>query len=269
MSEEINKEDVPETTPEEKQLSPIEQKALEMGWRPKEEFDGDEENFIDAKEFVQRQPLFDKISSQSKELKGLKRALEDFKTHYTTVQESAYKKALNELKSEQKKAFAEGDADTFYALEQQREEIENEKEKFVQQQQTFDEPETPREFQAWVNRNPWYNVPHMQVFADDVGSRFKGQVLSGAMTPADVLKEVEKAVRAEFPNKFRNANKDKAPSVEGGSQSGSGKNSGGSYELTEQERKIMSTLTSMKDKDGKPLITKEQYIADLKKAKGL
>ena len=36
---------------------PIETRALEMGWRPKEEFDGNEEDFIDAKEFVRRKPL--------------------------------------------------------------------------------------------------------------------------------------------------------------------------------------------------------------------
>ena len=45
------------------ELSPIEQKAIQMGWRPKEQFEGDEEEFIDAKEFVRRQPLFDRIEN--------------------------------------------------------------------------------------------------------------------------------------------------------------------------------------------------------------
>ena len=40
-----------------KELSAIEQRAIEMGWRPQEEFNGDEEDFIDAKEFVRRKNI--------------------------------------------------------------------------------------------------------------------------------------------------------------------------------------------------------------------
>ena len=64
----------PETTPEQTapELSPIEQKALEMGWRPKEEFEGEEADFIDATEFVRRKPLFEKIDTVGKELRETK-----------------------------------------------------------------------------------------------------------------------------------------------------------------------------------------------------
>jgi cytochrome c556 len=63
------------------QRSDIETRALEMGWRPKEEFEGSEDDFIDAKEFVRRKPLFEKIEHQSKELKQIKQALEACKGH--------------------------------------------------------------------------------------------------------------------------------------------------------------------------------------------
>lgn len=46
--------------------APYEAKALEMGWRPKEEWDGPEEDFIDAKEYVRRKSLFEKIEHQNK-----------------------------------------------------------------------------------------------------------------------------------------------------------------------------------------------------------
>ena len=63
MDENLNQEQ------EQPTLSPIEEKAIQMGWRPKDQFEGDEEEFIDAKEFVRRQPLFDRIENQNKQLK--------------------------------------------------------------------------------------------------------------------------------------------------------------------------------------------------------
>ena len=82
MEENLPQEQAAPETPE---LSPIEQKAISMGWRPKDQFEGDEEEFIDAKEFVRRQPLFDRIENQNKQLKNVTKALEALKVHYTRV----------------------------------------------------------------------------------------------------------------------------------------------------------------------------------------
>jgi hypothetical protein len=242
------------------EISPIEQKALDLGWRPKEEFDGDEADFIDAKEYVQRQPLFDKIAQQSKHIKNVDKALKALQSHYSRVNENAYKKAVEDLKKQQEVAVQDGDLNTYHALNQRREEIENEKQQFMQEQEAIQEaePQVHPVMQAWVARNSWYETqPHMRVFAEEIGSRFKGAVMAKTMTPEDVLKEVEKAVRAEFPNKFRNPNKDKAPVVEG-SSGRSGRKSDDNVELTEQEQTIMKTLV----RGGH--ITKEKYLADIK-----
>lgn len=242
--------------------SPIEQKALEMGWRPKEEFEGEEEEFIDAKEFVHRQPLFDKISHQNKQIKNLQRSFEALQGHYTKVNEAAYKKALSELEAKQTLAVEEGDLTTYHALNQRKQEIENDKEEFVQEQKSVQVDEAPvhPELQAWISKNDWYDAhPHMRVFADDVGTRFRGAVLAKTMTPAQVLKEIEKAVRLEFPTKFRNPNKDKASAVEGTGSKGTRRES--SVDLSDQEKQIMNTLV----RGGH--ITKEKYLADLKAIK--
>ena len=80
----------PQEQTQEKQFSAIEQKALDQGWRPKEEFDGDPDAFIDAPEFVRRGELFSKIEHQSKELKAVKAALDALKTHHSRVKEVEY-----------------------------------------------------------------------------------------------------------------------------------------------------------------------------------
>ena len=37
--------------------------AAKTGWKPLDQFDGDEENWVEAKEFVKRKSFFDKIFS--------------------------------------------------------------------------------------------------------------------------------------------------------------------------------------------------------------
>lgn len=259
MDEEIKTTENP--TP---QYSEIELKALEMGWKPKTEFHGDEADFVDAKEFVNRKPLFDRIEHQSKQLKAVTRALDALKTHYTKVQETEFNRALSALKAERKEALRDGDADKFDELDDQIKQVETQIELVKEAAATpavQSETEHP-EFVAWVSKNSWYNnTGYMRAFADDLGSRLARQ----GMSPNEVLKEVEKAVRKEFPNKFVNPNKAAAPDV-GSSRSPAATSSKNDDSfLTEQERKIMNTLIASDPKT----FTKEKYIADLKKIKGL
>lgn len=258
--ENIQGEQTPENnTP---QYTDVELKAIEMGWRPKEEFSGDEADFIDAKEFVGRKPLYDKIASQSKQLKNVTDAVEALKVHYSKVQETAYQKALKDLKNERRQAMVEGDAEKFEALDEQITATEKEVEALRQEAErpiVKQEAELHPEFAAWKARNTWYDTTgYMKAFADDVGAR----LARTGMQPAEVLREVEKAVKAEFPQKFVNSRKADAPDV-GDSKPGGRTPKTAEFELTEQERKIMNTLIRSKT------MTKEQYIADLKEAKGV
>jgi hypothetical protein len=243
-------------------LTPIEEKAIQMGWRPKEQFEGDEEEFIDAKEFVRRQPLFDRIESQNKQLKNVTKALEALKVHYTRVEEAAVQKAINQLKAQRKSALADGDGDSFELIddeikkaEQQLSQIEQ-----VKNNPIVEETVVHPEWQAFQSRNPWYtNTGYMRKFADEIGA----DLASKGIPPVEVLKQVEQAVRKEFPNKFVNPNKEQAPTVE--QSRGSSKQTGKDSDsfMNEQERKVMNDLV----RSG--LLTKEKYIADLKAVKGL
>lgn len=248
------------TTPE---YSEIELKALEMGWKPKEEFSGDETDFIDAKEFVNRKPLFDRIEHQSRQLKAVQRALDALKGHYTKVQETEFNRALSVLKAERKEALKDGDADKFDTLDDQIKQVEGQLELVKEAAATPSaNPEEHPEFVSWVSKNSWYNTTgYMRAFADDVGSRLARQ----GMSPSDVLREVEKAVRKEFPQKFTNPNKQSAPDVSSSRAPATTSSKADNFPLTDEERKIMNTLIASDPKT----FTKEKYIADLKKIKGL
>lgn len=258
--QELNQDTLQETEVEQPQHSEVELRAMEMGWRPKEEFHGDENDFIDAKEFVRRKPLFDKIEHQGKQIKAVTKALEALKTHYTRVEEAAVQKAINQMKQQRKQALADGDGDAFEAYDDEIKKAENSLAQIERAKEVplvEDEVVNP-EWSAWQSRNSWYNsAPHMKIFADQVGQ----ELAQRGMAPADVLKEVEKAVRKEFPNKFTNPNKAGAPDVDS-SRAGntSPKKGNDEAKLDEQQRKIMNDLVRQK------VLTKEQYIADLKEA---
>ena len=248
-----------ESTP---QISDVEKRARDMGWVPQDEYTGDPVKWKSAEVFVALDEPIKRIESQSQELKQVRKALEALKQHHSKVAETEYQRAIRDLKSQRKQALVDGDIDTFERLE---DEIEIAKEQFTTIKQAAQSPavEDPQpvvhpEFRSWLNRNSWYeSYSYMRQFADDAGAKFHRQGLDRA----EVLKKVEEAVRKEFPNKFTNPNKERAPGVEeGGTKSGKRTET---IELNEQERNIMNTLV----RSG--ALTKEQYIADLKKAKGL
>lgn len=242
---------------EQVEISPIEQKALEMGWKPKDQFEGEEDAFIDAKEFVRRQPLFDKISSQSREIKEIRRALEAFKGHYTAVQETSYQKALQELKSARAQAVSEGDGDRFNTLDAEVKSVEKQVEVLKTAQQAAPSGEAHPEFQEWVNQNRWYNdTKYMREYAEEVGAKLHAQGLA----PKEVLKGVSEAVKKEFPQKFSNPNKEFAPNTATGTKS-SKRSDNFEATLSADEKRVMDTLVRGN------LITKEKYLADLKAMK--
>lgn len=255
-NQEVDKQEAPE-------LSPIEEKAMSLGWRPKEQFEGEEEEFIDAKEFVRRQPLFDRIENQNKQLKNVTKALEALKVHYTRVEEAAVQKAINQLKAQRKSALADGDGDSFELIDDEIKKAETQLQQIeqVKNNPIVEETVVHPEWQAFQSRNPWYtSTGYMRKFADEIGQ----ELAAKGVAPTEVLKQVEQAVRKEFPTKFTNPNKQNAPDVEQSRGSGSkptGKESD-SF-MNEQERKVMNDLV----RSG--LLTKEKYIADLKAVKGL
>lgn len=253
---------VVEQQQEEVKLSPMEEQALEMGWKPRTEFDGSDDEFIDAKEFVRRKPLFDRLEQQSKQLKNVSKTLDQLKGHYSKIREVEFNRALAELKAARTQAITDSDGSRFEVIDDRIKEVEKEAAQVLQEAQQGPEPANPAEFQAWQSKNSWYQKDEaMTAFADRVGLRLKPAHEAGELTPVQILHKVEQAVRAEFPHKFKNVNKEHAPSVGEGKQQGVSKQK--DMDLTETEQKIMNNFV----RSG--IMTKEQYLKDLRLAKGV
>lgn len=243
---------------------PVEVEARAGGWVPKEEFHGDEKLWVDAGEFVRRGPLFEKINRQGSELKEIKKALEQLKHHHAQVKETAYKDALKALREQKREAFAEGDADKLIAIDEKIDAVRDEQRTFEQSRAQQHSQQVTQELHpemvAWTNRNPWYNTSRpMRAFADALGMELAAE----GKSPSDVLKEVERRVRAEFPNKFENPNRSKASAVEGGGNTGSSGKGRDSFQLEDHERQIMQRFVRT------GVMTEAEYIAELKATKGI
>lgn len=249
---------------EQQQTDPYVEKALELGWRPQEEWDGAPEEFIDAKEFVRRQPLFDKISGLSKHVKQLEGALEAFKIHHTRVKETEYNRALEQLKKARRQAIADGEAEQALQIEDKIDEIETQKEEFEQEFQKQTKPATASPdpaFTKWVSENNWYQKDKaMTAFADKLGVELHQQ----GYTNEEVLKMVTKEVRSEFKHKFTNPKRETPSAVEAGGRkvvkTTSDLDTSG---MSDQDIQIMNKLV----RSG--AMTKEEYIKEYKRVQGL
>jgi len=240
----------------------LELRAKDMGWKPLEEFKGDPEDFIDAGEFVRRKPLFDKIETTGKQLKHISTSLEYLKEHYKKVKETEYNRALADMKAQLKDAKREGNNELVADIEEAQERVTKERDEFLEEVETIKVEKGPHPaFEQWLARNKWYTSSEsMRAYADVVGTRLHKQ----KMEPEQVLLEVEKAIKKEFPEKFRNPNRDNAPSVEGSSSRIVKKNDPlDTSFLNEQDIRVMNQL--VRDK----VLTKEEYIADMKKQYGV
>ena len=234
--------------------------ARTAGWVPLEEWQGDPDDWTDAKEFVKRGELFTKISSQSGEIKELRKAIQGLMSHHQKVKETEFTRALEYLKQQKKTALEEGNADKLLAVDEAIDTLKSEQQEAKKEvaQDTKAGP-TPQ-FVGWVQQNAWYiQDPELRAFADDVGVGIF-QRANGNIDEAELYETVKRRVMKQFPEKFKGQGT-RTSTVEGASASRPTK--ADTFRLTEDEERVMKTFV----RSG--VMTKEQYIADLKRVKGV
>jgi hypothetical protein len=248
-----------EKVPVQSEPSESEVTALEKGWRPKEEYEGDPKKWVDADEFLRRGELFEKIDLMGRELRDTKKTLRMLQTHHDTVRETEFQRAIQELKLEKKQAYEEGDHEKVVELDDKLLDIRIEqKNETAAAHQQSNQPD-PR-FVSWVNKNQWYaKDEELRAFSDEVGVSHAKSYPD--KSPEEVLQYVETRVRKAFPDKFNNLRRTAPGAVLAGGKAGSaGKKE--EYALSEDEHKIMMNFVRQ------GVMTKEKYIEDLKKIKG-
>jgi len=254
------------------QFSDAEQRAYDKGWRPKEEFHGDPEDWRPAKEWLERGEIFERMRHISKEAYEAKNALNSVYQEFMKYRETAYKQALEDLKSERKQAWNEGDYDKVEKLEEQIDKTKEQQAveraramaKAKEQQQTQNQIDP--DVQAWIDRNKWYTEDkEMRAYADATANIFaeEHKRLGQPVDPFKLQAHVESSVRKLFADKFRKG--PPSPDSQGSRQQSGSNRTTDKYaqverNMSEEELKIMNTLVKHSG------ISKEQYMKDYIKA---
>lgn len=135
------------------ELSPVEQKAFDQGWRPQEEFKGPEENWKTPKEFIRDGEWLAKLKEKDQRLDRLERDFNDRLENTNKLNEARRKAEITKLKKEQRNAAAIADTDAYDAASDQIAELEDQEVKT----NTTTEPGKDPVIAAWEEKNPWFN----------------------------------------------------------------------------------------------------------------
>lgn len=262
VKEEV-KEEVKQTTPE---LTEVEKTAYEEGWRPKEEFSGETERWVPAKEFMDRKPLFQKIDGlkseayqSRREIMELKKTLNTLVDHHKKVRQTEYQHALEDLKLQRRAAMEDQNLDAVDAIQDKMEELKQDKTTFerqiAQENKQVTVSPTP-EFVKWVGDNPWYHTDkEMHDFADATGATFlQGKTHA---TPTEVFEHVNKQIKRAYPEKFDRKTSRPSPVDSGDGERPSRK--------TDDVRLSPEEETVARRFEERGIMTRKQYAEELKR----
>lgn len=221
--------------------------AIEQGWKPKEEFEGDVNAWVDYPEFVRRGELFDAIKKANKETKELKKALEELSIHHRKTLEAEQKQAMELLKKAKAEALREGEHEKVVEIDEQIAEVRALPKK--------EEQKTTPKFDEWVKDNTWYNEDKvLRAFANGLVQDLLAE--NKNMDLDSVFEEITKEVKQQFPHKFQ---KKSTKVLSGGGTRGTVNSKDVSYSTLTPEEKQMHDRFVRRN-----VMTSEEYIKQIK-----
>lgn len=240
-------------------VDPHEEAARADGWKPKDEWTGDPNEWRSAKEFVDRKSLFDKIDSLKSTIHELKRDYKNVFDKVSQTERAKYEAEIAQLRAERKQAAKVGDTERVVEISE------------ILEKAT---PPAPVQangpdpvFEQWVKENPWYNSKtNLREDADDFGIAYKTK--NPNATFQQVLDHVTRKVKELHKDEF--APKKPTPAaVESGTGVQKVKTSGlRESDLSEMERDVMNTMIKRKIYGNIPVAeAKQKYMQSLQKAK--
>lgn len=202
-----------ETTEPEK-VDPAEEEARSQGWCPKEEWNGDPEDWVDAKEFVGRAPIFKANKRLKDEIRSYKKSVDELNSHnkklaeyVKNAEESGRQKALEELREQREEAVLDGDLERFQEIDKEIQEHAKEPEQ---------EEGIPKPILDWQEENDWFAKDEaMTSYMIHKQTEYRGKGLQ----VEDALAQATEDVKKEFAHKFDNPKRNSPSPTAGKSES--------------------------------------------------
>lgn len=138
------------------QLSGTEQKAHDQGWRPLEEFNGPEDNWKTAKEYVRDGEWIDKLNDLKGQFDTQKKQFDERLDNSNKLHEARRKAEIKTLKSEQRDLLLTTDTDEYDLKQKEIDALEGELESQPSESKAS-EPQKDAVISEWEAKNPWIN----------------------------------------------------------------------------------------------------------------
>lgn len=194
-----------------------EKTARDRGWKPKEEYKGDPNNWAPADEYVrltednvvfQRRAIGEMQKQIDATHKGMQQFIELNEREKRQAAEEGYKRALADMDARIRAAAEQGDIETLDKTLKMRDQVIGEQAKInIPPVQTID-PQFAVEKDNWEKENTWFNNnPILRDFA----IRESQSLASQGITKSEQLRRVTSAVKETFPHLFQNPNRNNAP----------------------------------------------------------
>lgn len=198
--------------------SSLEEQARKEGWAPLEEFEGNKDNWVDAKEYLRVSKIIkgrdEKNSKLEKELKELKNITKSLLSNMQKAEQAAYEKASRDLEAKFLRAKEIGDVEEALDIRQQQQALEREAQQTVQQaQSSFKDSQ---EFQNFLPKNNWVVATDrvskaMQKVASEMSIEFAKA--NPRCTWEEELNYIHAEIRKEFPDQFKHEKETKTPTA--------------------------------------------------------
>ena len=140
-----------EVVEEELQLNGTEQKAYDQGWRPKDDFEGPEDNWKSAKEYVRDGEFLATIKELHQKVDSQKVDFDQRLENSNKLHEARKAREISDLKAQQRDAVLTSDTDSYDDAQKQIEKLE-EAPVEVKKSQTVDPV-----ISEWESKNAWIN----------------------------------------------------------------------------------------------------------------
>jgi hypothetical protein len=200
----------PEPKTQEVNYTAAESKARADGWVPQSDFQGEPEEWVDAKEYNFRGELMARISKQSKLLKKQEKkmaktdeVIAELRDHQANISQIEYNRALDSLRAEKATAVEEGNQTYVDAVDERITEIKDAKK---EQDERAAAPQGEGEPDPAVNewladpKNSWF---HTNAQAQRYANFITQTIIDNADGPLDgesVIAEMEEKVFEVFPD---------------------------------------------------------------------
>jgi hypothetical protein len=170
--------------------------ARKQGWRPREEFPGDDGRWIDAETFVKRgEELTPFLKASNKILEAKLARVEKRLAAQDKVEQRAYDRAVADLKAKQEHAVELGDVEAHRAVSKELDEL-----KAAPPEKDDAPDDVQAAVKAFADANPWYaQAGEARDYADFIANG-KYAPLAKTMSPTEFFEFIAERTRATFPD---------------------------------------------------------------------